>query len=79
MHPLTPNLIDLTDGELQAKVFDLAKKLRTANNLGNQYLYSQVQMMYSDFVEEQSRRDRAKLQSAMENSGKNFNDIININ
>lgn len=79
MHPLTPNLIDLTDGELQTKVFDLAKKLRTANNLGNQYLYSQVQMMYSDYMEEQRRRERTKLQSAMDQSGKNFNDIIDIN
>lgn len=79
MHPLTPNLAALTDGELQTKVFELAKKLRTAHNLGNQYLASQVQLMYNDFLEESSRRDRAKLQAVMESSGKNFDGIININ
>ncbi|CAB4130227.1 hypothetical protein UFOVP116_333 [uncultured Caudovirales phage] len=79
MHPLTPNLQELTDAELQAKVFELAKKLRTANNLGNYYLLSQVQLMYNDYLEENKRRDQAKLQSAIDSSGKNFDGIININ
>ena len=79
MHPLTPNLQELTDTELQNKVFELAKKLRTAHIMGNQYLLSQVQMMYNDYLEENMRRDRNKLNNAMDAAGKSFDSIIDIN
>ena len=54
MHPLTPNLRELTDEELLSKINELYKKLRIAYS--NPPVYAQLQNIMDDYQFEQKRR-----------------------
>lgn len=54
MHPLTPNLRELTDEELLGKINEIYKKLRIAYN--NPPVYAQLQNIMDDYQFEQKRR-----------------------
>ena len=78
MHPLAPDVTQFTDTELQTKILELGKKMNVAFRMGNGNLINQVQMLYNEMVEEQSRRERLKMEDLMKSNGEDFDDIINI-
>ncbi len=80
-HPLTPNLQELSDADLAKKISDLNKRIVFGYQMGNQQLIQQVQMMLDDYMIEQRSRDRKRFEKANESakdSGKNWDDIIDI-
>jgi ElaB/YqjD/DUF883 family membrane-anchored ribosome-binding protein len=80
-HPLTPNLSDLTDAELQNKIQQLSKRLSQSYRLGGHHLQSQINLMLEDYKAEIHKRNQDKIQKtkqAAEKAGKNFGDSIDI-
>lgn len=51
----------------------------TAYRMGSTDLVHQIELMYNDYLEEQNKRERAKMEEAMKSSGRDFDDIIDIN
>ena len=78
MHPLTPDLNELSDEELTKKVQDLSRRLNQAWGSGNGQLAQQVQMMLQDYQEEHSRRQRKMMDDLSKRAGRDFDDIIDI-
>jgi hypothetical protein len=76
-HPLAPNLSELKDDELYAKVTELGNKMNTAYRSGSGDVLRQMQMLLSHYQEELAVRNRKKLEE-IENNNKNFKNIINI-
>ena len=76
MHPLTPNLSDLSLEELTAKHSELIKRLNQAHRMGNGNLMAQVAMVLEDYKNELSRRQQQLLDEA--NKKANFKNIIDI-
>jgi len=79
MHPLGPDVTLFTDTELQNKILELGKKMNTALRMGDSNLIHQVQMLYYGFLEEQSNRERKKMEELMKDNGSDFDDIIDVN
>jgi hypothetical protein len=77
MHPLTPNLADLNDNDLNDKFRELSNKLNTAYRMGNPALVQQIQMMLEDYQLEVSRRQQ-KAYDEMMNKGGMFDGIIKV-
>ena len=77
MHPLTPNLTELSDNDLQKKITDLTNRLNQAHRFGQAGLVGQVQMMLEDYGAEASRRQRIMMEELMSKNDK-FNGIIDI-
>lgn len=78
MHPLAPDVTKLTDTELQSKILELGKKMNTAFRMGDPNLIGQIQMLYNEMLEEQTKRERRKIEELMKSNGKDFDDIIDI-
>ena len=79
MHPLAPDASSFSDAELQQKIIELGKKRATAYRMGSADLVHQIELMYNDYLEEQNKRERAKMEEAMKSSGRDFDDIIDVN
>ena len=77
MHPLAPNLSELTTEEVTAKYSDLTKKLNQAYRMGNNSLVNQISMLLEDYRSEMARRQQKLLDDANKNA--NFKNIIDIN
>ena len=80
-HPLTPNLRELSDADLQKKQGELQKRILYGHQTGNANMISQVELMLSDYREEAMRRDRERVEKANEaagDKGKNWDDLIDI-
>lgn len=77
MHPLTPDLTELKDDELQRKCAELSSKMNQAYRFGNADLVGQIQMMLEDYQGELVRRQQAALQELLSKGGQ-FKDIIDI-
>ena len=80
MHPLTPNLHDMSDTELQDKIKALNTRLVQAYQ-ASPGVVNQIRMMMEDFTEEQQRRDKASLDKLMDQSSdksSGWDDIIDI-
>lgn len=77
-HPLIPNLQDLKIDELGAKITELNKKLRIAQNMGNGYLCNQIRMAIESYQTVHSQRLQEMYQSANKDLGKNLDDKIDI-
>ena len=77
MHPLTPNLSELKDDELQKKIAELSRKLNQAYSFGQPDLVGQIQMVLSDYYAEQARRQQKMMDELMSKSGQ-FDKIIDI-
>jgi len=75
MHPLTPNLTELKDDELYAKLQELNNKMNQAYRFGNHALLSQIQMLLEDYQTEVNNRRRAQLDSK---DNKNLSSLIKI-
>lgn len=76
-HPLAPNISELKDDELYAKITELGNKMNSAYRLGSGDALRQMQMLLSHYQEELSNRNRKKLEE-LEKNNKNFNKIIDI-
>ena len=76
-HPLAPNISELKDDELYAKITELGNKMNSAYRLGSGDVLRQMQMLLSHYQEELAVRNRKKLEE-IEKNNKNFKNIINI-
>lgn len=77
MHPLSPNLTDLNDTELQQKYSELQKRLGQAWRFGPQSLVPQIQMVMEDYQNELNVRMQKQMEELNKNS-KNTKGIIDI-
>lgn len=77
MHPLAPDLTQLKDDELSAKLNELNKKLNWAYRMGNGALVGQLRMIIEDYQSELTRRNQKVLEDLAKKSG-DFDKIINI-
>jgi len=77
MHPLTPNLKELTDDELLEKYNTLMKRFMQAQRAGSYAVLGQMNMILDDYRFELQRRQQIALQDA-QNRNPNFKNIIDI-
>ena len=77
MHPLAPDLTQLSDDELQKKQSELNKKMIQAYTFGNTELAIQLQMLLEDYNAEVQRRQAKMMEELMAKSDK-FKGIIDI-
>lgn len=77
MHPLTPDLTQLTDDEVQKKQAELQRKMMQAYQFGNTDLAMQLQMLLEDYTMEVQRRQAKMMEDLMAKSDK-FKGIIDI-
>ena len=77
MHPLAPNLKNMTDQEIMDKLNEIHRKL--AQSRGNYHLMNQVQMMLQIYQEEFNKRMAEREKEALEELGDDFySDKINV-
>ena len=76
-HPLAPNISELKDDELYAKITELGNKMNSAYRSGSGDVLRQMQMLLSHYHEELAVRNRKKLDE-IEKNNKNFKNIIDI-
>lgn len=77
-HPLIPNLDDLKIDDLGAKITELNRKLRIAQNMGNGHLCNQIRMAIESYQTKHSQRLQEMYQAANRDLGKNLDDKIDI-
>ena len=77
MHPLSPNLTELSDVELQKKHSELVTRLTHAYRYGQTQMVQQVQMILEDYQGEITIRQQKLLQD-MQNKNDKFSGIIDI-
>lgn len=77
MHPLCPDLSQLSDDELQKKQSELQKKMMQAYTFGNTDLALQLQMLLEDYSMEVQKRQAKMMEELMAKSDK-FKGIIDI-
>ena len=77
MHPLSPNLTEYSDAELQKKQSDLVARLNYAYKFGNVNMVRQIQMMLEDYQLEIAARHRKTLEE-LANKNDKFSGIIDI-
>jgi len=77
-HPLTGNLRDFSDSDLQKKITELGKRLVFAHQTGNGQMIAQLEMLMGDYREESMRRDRERMAKMQENNGKDWDDLIDV-
>ena len=81
MHPLTPNLSELKDDELQKKVGELQKRLTQCYKFGPAQADPQIQMLLADYQAEAGKRNQKLMDEMLTKSkrdGKGFDSIIDI-
>lgn len=77
-HPLIPNLDHLKIDELGAKISELNKKLRIAQNTGNGHLCNQIRMAIESYQVRHNQLLDEMYQKSSKDLGKNLDDKINI-
>ena len=80
MHPLSPNLHEMSDTDLNEKIKSLNTKLVQAYQ-SSPGVVNQIRMMLDDFTEERMRRDKEQLKKLLDQSkdkGDDWDDIIDI-
>ena len=80
MHPLSPNLNEMSDADLNEKIKSLNTKLVQAYQ-SSPGVVNQIRMMLDDFTEERMRRDKEQLKKLLDQSkdkGNDWDDIIDI-
>lgn len=81
MHPLAPNLSEMSMDELLQKYNDLTKRMNQAYRFGPHDIIPQIQMMQSHYMNEMTERNAkqmAEMNKKMEESGKGYKGIIDI-
>jgi hypothetical protein len=76
MHPLSGDLSDIKDGDLENKIFDLSKKYFMTSNMD---VKNQIGMLLETYKSELSKRRQASLEKMMSNRDKKLDNLININ
>lgn len=77
MHPLSPDLTQLTDAELQKKHAELLSRLTQSYKFGNAQMVHQLQMLLDDYNLELNRRQRKIIEDLAGKDNK-FSGIIDI-
>lgn len=77
MHPLSPNLTELSDIDLHKKQAELVKRLTQAYRIGPYSVIGQMQMLLDDYNTEIQRRNMKVLEE-LAKKGKDFGDKIDI-
>jgi hypothetical protein len=77
MHPLSPDLTQLTDAELHKKHGELVQRLGQAYRIGPFNIIGQLQMVLDDYNSEIQRRNQ-KIMDDMMKKGKGMDGIIDI-
>lgn len=77
MHPLAPNLSNLTDDDLHGKRAELQNRMMFAYRMGHGDMIGQIQLLLNDYDMEIQKRNQ-KMLDDMNKNGKNFADKINI-
>ena len=77
MHPLAPNLSEMSDIELQKKHSELITRLNHAYRYGQTQMVQQVQMIMEDYQSEITRRQQKILEDTLNKNDK-FSGIIDI-
>ena len=81
MHPLAPNLSELSMDELSLKYNDLMKRFNQAYRSGPQSIIPQIQMMLAHYQNEISERGRKQIEEMNDRNqqgGKGYKGIIDI-
>lgn len=78
MHPLAPDLSGLDDAELQTKYSELSKRVMIAQRMGMGDAMMQLMMLMEDYTAEMQRRQEKMMEKLMQQTGKEFKDIIDI-
>lgn len=78
MHPLTPDLTQLSDQDLGNKIRELTSRLNLSYRSGSTALVNQVHLLLEDYQNELSRRQRAELEKLINNNQDRFKGIIDI-
>ena len=74
IHPLSGELKDLSDQELEKKLTELNKKYYQAARFGNPELLTQVETFVTIYKDEMSRRYQQKQQQ----NNQSFDNLINV-
>lgn len=77
-HPLTGNLRDLSDSDLQKKITELGKRLVFAHQTGNAQMIQQLEMLMQDYRDVSQERDRERMKKMQDNNGKDWDDLIDV-
>jgi hypothetical protein len=77
MHPLSPDLSQMSDADLQKKHSELMTKLNAAYRMNNGSLLHQLQMIMDDYTQEINRRQQKQLEEILKKNDK-FDKIIDI-
>lgn len=77
-HPLTGNLQDLSDSDLQKKITELGKRLVFAHQTGNAQMIQQLEMLMQDYRDVSQERDRERMKKMQDNNGKDWDDLIDV-
>jgi hypothetical protein len=77
MHPLSPDLSQVSETDLHKKYNDLVSRLTQAYRIGPTSIISQLQMIIEDYKFEIQRRNQ-KILDDMAKKGKDLSGIINI-
>ena len=79
MHPLSPDLTDLSDADLHKKHGELVQRLTQAHRIGPYGIIGQLQLVLSDYASEITRRNNKAMDDLMNKSkGKGMSGIIDI-
>ena len=77
MHPLSPDLSQLSDADLHKKQGELVQRLGQAYRIGPFSIIGQLQMVLEDYNSEIQRRNQ-KIMDDMMKKGKGMDGIIDI-
>lgn len=77
MHPLGPNLTEMSDTDLHKKQGELIMRLNQAYRIGPFSVVGQLQMLLDDYNAEIQRRNQ-KILADLNKKGKDLDGLINI-
>ena len=79
MHPLSPDLTELSDADLHKKHGELVQRLTQAHRIGPYGIIGQLQLVLSDYASEINRRNaKAMVDMLNQSKGKGMGGIIDI-
>jgi hypothetical protein len=81
MHPLSPDLSQLSDEELHKKYGELQRRVTQAYRMGSHSVISQMQLLIDDYrmeISERNRRQMEQMEKKAQESGRGFKGIIDI-
>lgn len=78
MHPLSPNTQELSDQELSEKISTLERRLVQCYRMNQPALINQISMLLEDFRHEHRQRVQKQLETALKQTGKSLDSIIDI-